>query len=200
MPAAKSNNGLTIKLSSLKLNPNNPQKFNDLSKLENSIKEFPKMMELRPLVYDPDNNNMILGGNKRLVCLLNMGYKEIPKSWAVSAKDLTDEEKRRFIIADNVPFGEWDEDVLMEFYSEDELEDWGAELNKINIIESDFANEKTGTFTNNISANKSAMYIGEIYGIIDKSYIKKLKDKYNFIEDDENYNGSIFMELLNKLL
>lgn len=134
MPAAKSNNGLTIKLSSLKLNPNNPQKFNDLSKLENSIKEFPKMMELRPLVYDPDNNNMILGGNKRLVCLQNMGYKEIPKSWAVSAKDLTDEEKKRFIIADNVPFGEWDEDVLMEFYSEDELEDWGCKVEFNNEI------------------------------------------------------------------
>jgi len=78
--------------------------FDDLTKLENSIKEFPKMMELRPLVVD--NNNMVLGGNKRLVCLKNLGYKEIPDTWVKRAKDLTEAEQKRFIIADNVGFGE----------------------------------------------------------------------------------------------
>ena len=184
MPAAKSNNGLTIKLSSLKLNPNNPQKFNDLSKLENSIKEFPKMMELRPLVYDPDNNNMILGGNKRLVCLLNMGYKEIPKSWAVSAKDLTDEEKRRFIIADNVPFGEWDEDVLMEFYSEDELEDWGLNIEmeektkKLEIKQKEITPFKKTHILISFPSEK----INELEILIDK--IKSI----NFIEYEQSSN------------
>ena len=69
-----------MKLSKLKINPNNPQKFNDLSKLENSIKEFPKMMQLRPLVYDPETMQ-VLGGNKRLICLQNLGHKEIPDTW-----------------------------------------------------------------------------------------------------------------------
>ena len=114
-----------MKISELKINPNNPQKFNDLKKLENSIKEFPKMMELRPLVVD--NNNIVLGGNKRLLCLKNMGYKEIPDSWVKSAQDLTMEEQRRFIIADNVGFGEWDMDLLGEWEKQD-LEDWGLEL------------------------------------------------------------------------
>jgi hypothetical protein len=68
-----------MKLTELKVNPSNPQKFDDLSKLENSIKEFPKMMELRPLVTDA--SNMVLGGNKRLICLQNLGYKEIPDTW-----------------------------------------------------------------------------------------------------------------------
>lgn len=76
-----------MKITELKINPNNPQRFNDLSKLENSIKEFPKMMELRALVVD--NNNMVLGGNKRLVCLQNLGFKEIPDTWVKHAKDLT---------------------------------------------------------------------------------------------------------------
>lgn len=112
-------------LSKLKINPKNPQKFSDLSKLENSIKEFPKMMELRPLIYD--NKTMeVLGGNKRLICLQNLGYKEIPENWAKSAETLTDEEKQRFIIADNVGFGEWDFDILDENWDLGDLEDWGV--------------------------------------------------------------------------
>ena len=115
-----------MKLSELKINPNNPQKFDDLSKLENSIKEFPKMMELRPLVYDPKTMH-VLGGNKRLICLQNLGYKEIPDKWVKCAEDLTEAEQQRFIIADNVGFGEWDMDVL-EGWDKQDLEEWGLEL------------------------------------------------------------------------
>jgi len=121
-----------MKLKEIKVNPDNPQKFNDLSKLENSIKEFPKMMELRPLVYDPETMQ-VLGGNKRLICLQNLGYKDIPDTWVLSAEDLTDEEKQRFIIADNVGFGQWDWDKLDNWEMED-LEEWGLELPD-NLIE-----------------------------------------------------------------
>jgi DNA modification methylase len=114
-----------MKLADLKINTNNPQKFDDLSKLENSIKEFPKMMELRPIVTDA--NNMVLGGNKRLICLQNLGYKEIPDTWVKRAEDLTEAEQQRFIIADNVGFGEWDMDVL-EGWDKEDLEEWGLEL------------------------------------------------------------------------
>jgi len=117
------------KVSELKLNPNNPQTFSDLSKLENSIKEFPKMMSLRPLVVDKDN--MILGGNKRFICLQNLGYKEIPDEWVVKASELTEEEKQRFIIADNVGFGEWDMELLEENWSIDDLGDWGLGIRYI---------------------------------------------------------------------
>jgi len=113
-----------MKISEIKLNPDNPQKFDDLSKLEQSIKEFPKMMTLRPLVLDA--NNMVLGGNKRLICLQNLGYKEIPDQWVKYASDLTTEEQRRFIIADNVGFGEWDLEILSEW--DEPLEDWGLEI------------------------------------------------------------------------
>ena len=113
-----------MKISKIKLNPDNPQKFDDLSKLEQSIKEFPKMMTLRPLVLDA--NNMVLGGNKRLICLQNLGYKEIPDQWVKYASDLTTEEQRRFIIADNVGFGEWDLEILSEW--DEPLEDWGLEI------------------------------------------------------------------------
>ena len=113
-------------LSEIKINPDNPQKFDDLTKLENSIKEFPKMMELRPLVYDPVTK-YVLGGNKRLICLHNLDYKEIPDNWAISAETLTEDEKKRFIIADNVGFGEWDEEKLSD-WDEQELNEWGLNV------------------------------------------------------------------------
>ena len=136
-----------MKLSKLKINPSNPQTFNDLSKLENSIKEFPKMMNLRPLVYDP-KNMQVLGGNKRLICLQNLGFKEIPDNWTQSADELTPEEKKRFIIADNVGFGEWDWDVLESEFSGYNLDEWNLNvpirienINKKDFTDSEFIEE-----------------------------------------------------------
>lgn len=127
-----------IKLSFIKSNPNNPRTIKDqrFNKLVQSIKEFPKMMELRPIVIDSDS--MILGGNMRLKALQEAGYKEVPEEWIKSADQLTQEEKRRFIIADNVGFGEHDWDVLANEWDSNELEDWGMIL----PIESEELEEK----------------------------------------------------------
>ena len=112
-------------LTDLKVNPNNPQIFDDLSKLKDSVEQFPKMFKYRPMVYDTDGT--MLGGNKRLICLQELGFKEIPDHWAVCADDLTEEEKQRFIIADNLLFGTWDYEKLENWNSQD-LEDWGLEI------------------------------------------------------------------------
>jgi ParB-like chromosome segregation protein Spo0J len=60
-----------IKLSALKVNPKNPRLIRDerFEKLKKSITEFPKMLELRPIIVDDDN--MILGGNQRYKALLD---------------------------------------------------------------------------------------------------------------------------------
>ena len=116
-----------MKVSDLKINANNPQKFDDLSKLENSIREFPKMMKLRPMIYDP-KTMIVLGGNKRLLAIQNLGLKEIPDDWVRPADELTEDEKKRFIVADNVGFGEWDWEILESDYEQEELEEWGIEF------------------------------------------------------------------------
>ena len=116
-----------MKLSELKINPDNPQIFDDLSKLENSIRDFPKMLKLRKIVYDP-KTMMVLGGNKRLICLQNLKYKEIPDDWVISAEDLTEDEKHRFIIQDNILEGDWDWDILANDWNQDELIEWGLDL------------------------------------------------------------------------
>ena len=118
---------MKVKLSTIKSNPNNPRLIKDakFEKLKKSISEFPKMMELRPMVVNADN--VILGGNMRFKALKDLGYKEVPEEWIKRAEDLTDEEARRFIIADNVGFGEHDFDILANEWDVQELEDWGLE-------------------------------------------------------------------------
>lgn len=117
-----------MKLSDIKANPNNPRLIKDekFKKLVKSIKEFPKMMALRPMVINADS--VVLGGNMRLKALKKLGYKEIPDEWVRRADELTDDEQRRFIIADNVGFGEHDWDMLANEWNVEELEDWGLDI------------------------------------------------------------------------
>jgi hypothetical protein len=116
-----------IKITDIKTNPNNPRLIKDekFAKLVKSINEFPKMMELRPLVVNADN--VILGGNMRFKALKELGYTNIPKEWVKRADELTEDETRRFIIADNVGFGEHDWDMLGNDWDAQELEDWGLD-------------------------------------------------------------------------
>ena len=53
----------TVKISEVKSNPNNPRVIKDdnFKKLVNSIKEFPKMLKIRPIVVNDDM--IVLGGN-----------------------------------------------------------------------------------------------------------------------------------------
>ena len=117
-----------IKINSIRPNPDNPRTVKDaaFAKLKKSIQEFPKMLELRPLVVD--GSGMVLGGNMRLKALKELGYKEVPDEWIKRADELTDDEKRRFIIADNVPFGEWNFEELGANWDVEELAEWGLNV------------------------------------------------------------------------
>ena len=89
------------------------------------------MMALRPIVID--EKFMILGGNMRLKALQELGYKEIPSEWIKQAKDLTPEQKKEFIIKDNLPFGEWDFDLLANQFEMQDLLDWGMNESDLDI-------------------------------------------------------------------
>jgi hypothetical protein len=116
-----------MNIKDIKSNPNNPRIIKDekFEKLKKSIKEFPKMMALRPMVINEDN--IVLGGNMRLKALKELGYTELPDDWVKRAEDLTEEEARRFIIADNVGFGQHDWEMLANEWDSVELEDWGLD-------------------------------------------------------------------------
>jgi len=117
-----------MKINEIKLNKSNPRLFKDykFEKLKKSISEFPKMLELRPMIID--DQNIVLGGNMRLTALKDLGYKEIPDNWVKRASELTDDEKQRFVIADNVGFGDWDWDILANTFDSELLLDWGLEV------------------------------------------------------------------------
>ncbi len=122
-----------MRLSELKTNPTNPRTIKDdkFKKLVQSLKDFPEMMEKRPLVCVTDTSDgklYPLGGNMRLKALNELKYKDIPDSWVMIADDWTEEQRREFIIKDNVGYGEWDEEVLRLDWDVDELDEWGLEL------------------------------------------------------------------------
>jgi hypothetical protein len=117
-----------MKLSDIKPNPGNPRVIKDarFASLLRSIQEFPKMLSLRPMVIDAEG--YVLGGNMRLRALQELGYKEIPDDWVRRADDLTEEERQRFIIADNVGFGDWDWESLANDWDAGDLAAWGLEV------------------------------------------------------------------------
>lgn len=116
-----------IKLSTIKLNPDNPRNISrkKLDLLVASISEFSAMMYLRPIVVD--ENNIILGGNQRFLALKALKYKEVPEEWIKKANNLTEKDKKRFIIADNVNFGDWDLETLEMNFDIADLKDWGID-------------------------------------------------------------------------
>ena len=114
-----------VKISAIKSNPNNPRLIKDdkFHKLVKSIREFPQMLELRPIVVNDEM--VILGGNMRHKACIEAGLKEVT---IVKAKDLTEEQQKEFIIKDNVGFGEWDWDILANEWNAESLEEWGLDL------------------------------------------------------------------------
>lgn len=114
-----------ISISKIKANPNNPRIIKDdkFEKLVKSIKEFPKMLELRPIVVNEDM--IVLGGNMRLKACKEAGLKEIS---IIKASELTEEQQKEFIIKDNVGFGEWDWNDLANNWEAEKLEEWGLDI------------------------------------------------------------------------
>ena len=114
-----------VKISKVKGNPNNPRviKNDKFKKLVKSIQEFPEMLKLRPIVVDEDM--IVLGGNMRLKASKEAGLKEV---WIEAAEGLTEEQKKEFIVKDNVGFGEWDWDMLGNVWDNAKLGEWGMDV------------------------------------------------------------------------
>jgi hypothetical protein len=56
----------------------------------------------------------------------------VEEAWVKRSSDLTEDEKKRFIIADNVAFGEWDWDALANDWEVVDLEAWGLNIPQFN--------------------------------------------------------------------
>ena len=114
-----------VDIKQVRPNPDNPRfiKGNKFEKLVKSIKEFPEMLDLRPIVVNQDM--IVLGGNMRLKACEEAGLKEVP---IIFADNLTPEQEKEFIIKDNSSFGEWDWDLLANEWETEQLIDWGMDI------------------------------------------------------------------------
>jgi DNA modification methylase len=125
-----------MNINEIKPNPNNPRIIKDdkFKKLVKSIQDFPQMLELRPIVID--ENNIVLGGNMRLKACIEAGLKDVPVK---QAKELTEEQKKEFIVKDNVGYGEWDWDDLANNWDEQLLTEWGLDIPNFdaNVLEAE---------------------------------------------------------------
>ena len=113
-----------VNIRDIKQNPNNPRIIKDhkFSKLVKSIREFPEMLKLRPIVVN--EHNVILGGNMRYKACIEAGLQEV----YIQKAELTSEQQKEFIIKDNVGFGEWDWDILGNEWEAEELSEWGLDM------------------------------------------------------------------------
>jgi DNA modification methylase len=114
-----------VPIADLKPNPDNPRVIKDdkFRKLVQSIKDFPEMLQLRPVVVNADM--VVLGGNMRLKACQAAGLTEVP---TILASGLTDERQREFIIKDNVGFGEWEWETLANEWDAELLAEWGLDV------------------------------------------------------------------------
>jgi hypothetical protein len=185
-----------IPISKLKLNPTNPRIIKDdkFEKLVQSLKDFPEMMEKRPMVCvtDVDGKLFPIGGNMRLKALRELGMKEIPDSWVVLADDWTEEQRKEFTIKDNVGFGEWNFKDLQDGWegvSIGDLNKWGID---VEIWEKE--NKKSrGTVGNAIISDRPrALVLIEIKDDIDMANFKSIFGDDVWIKNNSEQQRMIF--------
>ena len=122
-----------VDIRQVRSNPDNPRfiKGDKFEKLVKSIREFPQMLELRPIVVNKDM--VVLGGNMRLKACEEAGIEQVP---IIFADNLTEEQQKEFIIKDNSSFGEWDWDLLANEWDVDMLNDWGIDVPNFDVEDS----------------------------------------------------------------
>jgi len=122
----------TVAIGSVLLNQDNPRILKDdkFKKLVKSVKEFPQMLQIRPIVVNSDM--VVLGGNMRLQACKKAGLKEVT---IIKADNLTEEQQKEFIIKDNVGFGEWDWDMINNDWNTEEVEEWGLDIPEFEVDE-----------------------------------------------------------------
>ena len=158
-----------MNINEIKPNPSNPRIIKDdkFKKLVKSIQDFPQMLELRPIVID--ENNVVLGGNMRLKACIEAGLKDVPVK---QAKDLTEKQKKEFIVKDNVGYGEWDWDDLANNWDEQLLTEWGLDIP--NFDTGSFADQNKELSLDDVcdSMSINLKYTEEEYYIVKEQLLK----------------------------
>lgn len=177
-----------VNISEIKPNENNPRFITDakFKKLVKSIKDFPEMLETRPLVIDEDF--IVLGGNMRLKALKSAGVFEVP---VYQVKGWTKQKKQEFIIKDNIGYGQWDWDSLSNGWDEKLLNDWALDIPEFADVDDfdesfDLPDGDKEPFQQQtyVLADEQAEYIKNALADIKKT------EEYKYVETFGNENGN----------
>ena len=183
-----------INISEVKPNAVNPRYIKDhkFKKLVKSIKNFPEMLEKRPIIVD--ENLIVLGGNMRLKASIEAGLKEV---WIDIAEGWSEDQKKEFIIKDNVGFGEWDWDLLANEWNKFEIQDWGLSLP---IFQDNLSNNDEYKGMNPDLELESFMNaeIKRLYLVYDSETYSKVIDWFNKKLKETNLND--YSEYILKLI
>lgn len=99
-----------VALDQLHESPANPRAISDeaFERLKTSLDAAPEMLQARPLIATLEGE--VICGNMRLRALRDMG---ITRTWTFSA-ELTENERREWLLRDNNQYGDWVQDELAE--------------------------------------------------------------------------------------
>tara|TARA_R110000744_G_scaffold65550_7_gene134421 strand:+ start:1692 stop:2249 length:558 start_codon:yes stop_codon:yes gene_type:complete len=179
-----------VNIDLINLNEDNPRfiKDNKFKKLVNSIRDFPEMLKLRPLVLNEDM--VVLGGNMRLKACIHLNMTEVPiiiftqemadkaneKLIAYGQKPKTYIQwSKEFLIKDNVGFGEWDWDTLANEWEVKLLNDWGMDVPKFDAPEiEDLSDTLTSMFRLEVETESEEEQEKLYNELIEKGYICRI--------------------------
>jgi hypothetical protein len=182
---------VVVPINDIKANPNNPRLIKDekFAKLVKSIKEFPEMLELRPIVVNDDM--IVLGGNMRLKACKEAGLKQVP---VIKASSLTPEQQKEFIIKDNVGFGEWDWEMIANEWDTDQLTEWGMDLPGFELDADKLGEDFTLPDGDKAPFQQMTFTLADEQATVIKNAIDEIKgtDEYKYAETmgNENSNGN----------
>lgn len=206
---------LRINIKDIEPNEANPRNINDSDfvALKRSLAQLPKMLFIRGIAVKRQGKKWVsFGGNMRTRALYDLmneigkpGFYEryqIGQEQADVLQDIfdngvpchdtagmTDEEIRRFIIADNVAFGKWDMDGLANAYDVEELKQWGVDL-------PDWSAEGLGT---DFSDKNKEIDVNDFSDLMELKF-KFEQDVYNEVRDKLLSMSETIEEGLLKLL
>ena len=180
-----------VNIQEIRNNENNPRIIKDykFKQLVKSIKEFPEMLKLRPIVVNSEM--VVLGGNMRLKACRDAGLNEV---WILKADELTKQQQREFIVKDNVGFGEWDWDVLANEWNNTQLGDWGLDIWQpeedvdYSILEDDDLSAELDDMTNGV---KKAIQIP-----FELEHYEEASELVKFWRNQNAYVGGMIIEYL----
>lgn len=200
-----------MKITEIKLNPDNPRVIKDdkFAKLVNSLKELPIMLNKRPVLLDEDN--IIIGGNMRFRAAKEAGMKEVPieiftkedaKKNNIIAKELDssytdktyEEQRQEMIIKDNVSGGEWNWNTLANEWDSVKLAEWSLEVWQqpvevdYSILDNEDVAEQLQSMTNGV---KKAIQIE-----FEAKHYHQAAELVKFWREREIYLGGMILEFL----